>query len=187
MNKNIVEVDSHNEVVNFSLSKGLTLNPSKCVQFTVNQKSATPTPTLKIGDDAVSQVPKAKVVGDVINERGTNVDMIDDIVKRGLASMVSTLSVCNKVTMGMSFIESALLFHRSAVLQRGHPFRTSGENRDFRPPLPRLSGLNNRIPLKITIDVRFFKTPPPPDKPDVLNGWPLIHINSLVPGVALCH
>ena len=43
----------------------------------------------------------------------------------------------------------------------------------FRPPLPRLSGLNNRIPLKITIDVRFFKTPPPPGKPDVLNGWPL--------------
>ena len=118
INTNIVEhVDSHNEVVNFSLSKGLTLNPSKCVQLIVNQKSTTPTPTLKIGDDTVSQVPKAKVVGDVVNGRGTNVDMIDDRVKRGLASIVSTLSVCNEVTMGMSFIESALLLHHSVVLQ----------------------------------------------------------------------
>ena len=49
----------------------------------------------------------------------------------------------------------------------------------FRPPLPRLSGLNNRIPLKITIEVRFSKTPPPPGKPDVLNGWPLINFKPL--------
>ena len=60
-------------------------------------------------------------------------------------------------------------------LLRGHPFRTSGENRDFQTPLPRQSGFNNRIPLEITIDVRFSKTPPPPGKPDVLNGWPLKH------------
>ena len=27
--------------------------------------------------------------------------------------------------------------------------------------------------MKITIDVRFSETPPPPGKPDVLDGWPL--------------
>ena len=41
----------------------------------------------------------------------------------------------------------------------------------FRPPLPRVSGFNNRISREITIDVRFSKTPPPSGKPDVLNGW----------------
>ena len=39
-----------------------------------------------------------------------------------------------------------------------------------------MSGLNNRIPTKITIDVRFPETPPPPGKPDVLDGWPLIYL-----------
>ena len=52
--------------------------------------------------------------------------------------------------------------------------------RKFRPPLPRLSGFNNRIPLEITIDVRFSKTPPPPGKPDVLNGWPLTRLHKIV-------
>ena len=56
---------------------------------------------------------------------------------------------------------------------RGHPSRTSDKNWDFQTPLPRVSGLNNRIPTKITIDVRFPETPPPPGKPDVLDGWPL--------------
>ena len=49
-----------------------------------------------------------------------------------------------------------------------------GKIRILRPPLPRLSRLNKGIPLEITIDVQFSKTLPPPGKPDVLNGWPLI-------------
>ena len=45
----------------------------------------------------------------------------------------------------------------------------------FRPPAPlliRLSGFNKRNSMEITIDIRF-KTPPPPDKADVLDGCPL--------------
>ena len=46
----------------------------------------------------------------------------------------------------------------------------SGENRDFWTPLPRLSGLNNRYFLEITIDVQFSKTPSaPPGKSDFIN------------------
>ncbi len=117
VNTNIADhVDSHNEVVNFSLSKGLGLNYSKCVQMILNQKSTTPTPTLTIGDGVVKQVKSTKCVGDTVNDRGTNVDMIDDRVKKGLGAIVSSLSICNEVTMGISFVESALTTHQAVVV-----------------------------------------------------------------------
>ena len=49
-----------------------------------------------------------------------------------------------------------------------------------------MSGLDNEISLKSTIDVRIFWVfldPPPPGKPDVLYGWPLIYINDILDNI----
>ena len=117
VNTDIVDhVESHNEVVNFSWSKGLSLNHSKCGQMILNQKSTTPTPTLPIGDGEVSKVRTSKVLGDYVNDHGTNVDMIDDRVRKGIGTVVSSLSICNEVTMGMSFVSVALVMHNAVVL-----------------------------------------------------------------------
>ncbi len=117
VNTNIADhVDSHNEVVNFAWSKGLGLNFPKCLQMIINQKSTTPTPTLPIGDGFVKQVKSTKVVGNVVNERGTNIDMINERVKNGIGAIASTLSICNEVTMGISFVEAALTMHEAVVI-----------------------------------------------------------------------
>ena len=117
VNTNIAEhVASHNEIVNFAWSKGLALNYPKCGQMIINQKSTTPVPTLIIGDGVVGQVKSGKVLGDVVNEQGTNIDLIDDRVKKGIGVIVSSLSICNEVTTGICFVMSALVMHNAVIV-----------------------------------------------------------------------
>ena len=52
----------------------------------------------------------------LVNDHGTNVDMIDDRVSKGIGTIVSSLSICNEVTMGISFVKSALVMHNAVVL-----------------------------------------------------------------------
>ena len=59
--------------------------------------------------------------------------------------------------MGLSFLLSNHIEYKIVKITQGRLSKIE----IFRPPLPRLSGFNNRIPMKITIDVRFSKTPLP--------------------------
>ena len=52
------------------------------------------------------------------------------------------------------------------IVFRGHPKRTSGNNWDYQTPLPRVSGLNNRISLNINNRCPDFR-----DFPSPLHGY----------------
>ena len=117
-NTNIVDtIESHDEVVNFSMSKRLSLNQEKCVLLTVNKKSTDVKPTLVIGDETVENVTKCKVLGDIVNERGNKIDLINDRVSKGKASIVTCLGMCNEVTMGAFFLKTAITLYDSVFLK----------------------------------------------------------------------
>ena len=99
-------VASHNEVVNFSKMKRLSLNHKKCCIITVNKKSTDSVPTLHIDDGSVQHVTNTKFLGDIINEKGTNIDMVNEREKKGNAVIVNCLAICNEVTMGTFFYQN---------------------------------------------------------------------------------
>ena len=109
-------VESHHEVVNFSKSKRLSINHPKCGLLTVNKKKHHSNPTLTIGEGVVPQVKCTKSLGDMVNEKGNNKDMVDDKVNKAKAAMISCLSMCNEITLGLFFIESATVLYESVFV-----------------------------------------------------------------------
>ena len=109
-------VESNQEVVNFSKSKRLSLNHPKCGLITINKKKHHSSPTLKIGEGTIPQIKSTKLLGDIINEKGNNRDMIDDKIKKAQAALINCLSLCNEVTLGLFFVKSALILYRSVFL-----------------------------------------------------------------------
>ena len=71
----------------------------------MNKKSHHSTPTLTIGEGVIPQVKCTKCLGDMINEKGTNVDMIEDRIMKAKAAMTNCLSTCNEVTMGLFLLD----------------------------------------------------------------------------------
>lgn len=117
VNDDINETDlSHQEVVNFSKCKRLTINHPKCALLAMNKKAHCSVPTLVIGDGAIPQVKCTKSLGDMVNEKGNNSDLIEDRTKKAKAAMISCLSMCNEVTMGLFFVESATILYQSVFL-----------------------------------------------------------------------
>ena len=117
VNDEINETDlSHQEVVNFSKCKRLSINHPKCALLTINKKKHHSNPTLRIGDGIIPQVERTKALGDIVNEKANNVDLIDGKVKGAKGAMMECLSMCNEVTMGLFFIESAIILYQSVFL-----------------------------------------------------------------------
>ena len=110
-------IASNHGISNFSKSKRLTVNHPKCALLTINKKPHHCNPTLTIGEGIIPQVTMAKCVGDIINEKGTNSDMIDDKVNNAKAAMANCLSMCNEITLGLYFVESATILYGSVFLQ----------------------------------------------------------------------
>ena len=109
-------VESHNEIMNFSDSKRLGMNYIKCALVTLNKKPHYRTPTLLIGDDKIAQVEFAKFLGDIINEKGTNIHMIDDKVSKATAAMINSLALCSELTMGIYLMKASIIMYNSVFL-----------------------------------------------------------------------
>ncbi len=108
--------NSHLQIVCFSHSKRLSLNYKKCVSMIANRKSHDTNPTLRIGCNTVQNAKLARFLGDIVNEKGNNVDLIIDREKKGKAAMINCLSLCSEVTMGLHFVTVSLLLHNSVFL-----------------------------------------------------------------------
>ena len=109
-------VTSHHEVVNFSKCKRLSINHPKCALLTVNKKSHHRSPTLHIGDGVIPEVKCTRSLGDMVNEKGNNKDLVEDKVQKAKAAMINCISMCNEVTLGLFFIESANVLYESVFM-----------------------------------------------------------------------
>ena len=52
----------------------------------------------------------------MINERGTNTDLVSDRVKKGNATLINCLAMCNEGTMGLHFVEVAIVLYNLVFL-----------------------------------------------------------------------
>jgi hypothetical protein len=108
---------SHNNIVWFSKKKRIELNIPKCMGLCINRKPDTVIPRLKIDGEVIKWVNVAAYLGDNVNIRGTNRDLVEDRVKKGMACIVTATSMCNEVTMGVYTIQTMLLLYKSLFLQ----------------------------------------------------------------------
>ena len=58
----------------------------------------------------------AKFLGDIVNEKGSNTDMVYDKVRKAQAAMASNLAMCNEVTMGVHFVSTAMLLYQTVFM-----------------------------------------------------------------------
>ena len=75
-------VDSHYEIDNFTKSKRMSMNYTKCCILGFNMTMHDSIPTLLVDDNPIPHASKTKSVGDVINDKGTNKDLIEDRIKK---------------------------------------------------------------------------------------------------------
>ena len=108
---------SHNSISWFSKKKRIPLNVPKCMTMGINLKSSDILPRLKIDGEAIKCVKNAVCLGDQFNNNGTNKHLIEDRVKKGKACIISAMSLCNEVTLGVYTVETLLLLYKSLFLQ----------------------------------------------------------------------
>ena len=109
-------IKSHEHFIRFSRRKRLGLNGPKCVLVIINQRKDIPPPVLFVDGVEIQVVSFTKYLGDIISANGNNDNLIQDRVKKGKSITISALSLCNDMTLGYHYIESALLLYRTIFL-----------------------------------------------------------------------
>ncbi len=107
---------SHNKVIWFSSKKRLTLNGPKCMIMPINLRSGDIIPRLKIDGKPLQIANKAQYLGDIFNRRGNNWDLIQSRVNKGQSCLVSSMSLCSDITLGVHSIETLLLLYRCVFI-----------------------------------------------------------------------
>ena len=109
--------NSHEKIMWFSRKKRLTVNVPKCLVMMVNGKVTDVTPRLKIDGVPLSKKAVATYLGDQFNEKGDNKDLIEERKKKGQICLVTSLSMCSDITMGLFTIQTMMVLYRSLFLQ----------------------------------------------------------------------
>ena len=60
----------------------------------------------------LAEEEKAKYVGDFFNRQGTNVDLIDDRIKKGKGKMISILALCEESGLGRYIVSSMIVLYK---------------------------------------------------------------------------
>ena len=73
-------------------------------------------PTLMVNGKKVKSERSFKYLGDIINNKGTNCDLVEDRMKKGDGCTASILSTVQQVTFGVYTMEATLLLYESIFL-----------------------------------------------------------------------
>ena len=93
------------------------LNGPKCLILPINLKATDVVPSLTIDGVAVEEKDVGTYLGDQFNKRGTNVDLIRERVNKGKSCIISSMSMCSDVTMGIHGLETILMLYRGLFVQ----------------------------------------------------------------------
>ena len=117
VNETIEEASSaHDTVTKFTAKKRLELKWEKCAILAINSNKKTKVPVLMVDGTAVKVEPNVKYLGDIINHKGSNTDLVDDRVKRANGCIVNSFSMVQDITFGCHAIETTLLLYNSLFL-----------------------------------------------------------------------
>ena len=162
--------DAHKTVLTFTAKKRLELSWKKCALLVINSTKKTKIPNLFIDGKPVKREKSAKYLGDIINEKGSSSDLIEDRVKKG---SVNIFALVQYLTFGCHTIETVLLLYNtlfiSSVLYNAQSWSCL-TNRDrkklkvshFWPLVPTLCGKvrfwRRRIKMQLIIRQLLTKT-----------------------------
>ena len=109
-------IESHENAKTFGKRKKLTYSKNKCKTMVVNANKEDKSPVLYIDEVKLEEVSKITYLGDVFNDRGNNIDLIDDRVKRGLSALVRIEAVVRETCLGIHTVNVHLLLYQSLFL-----------------------------------------------------------------------
>ena len=104
--------DAHDKALYFRSQKRAEFGKTKCVGIVVNGKRSDISPVLEIEDHVMEFVRKAKYVGDIFNEKGTNSDLIHDRIRNGTGKMRTILSLCEESGLGRYKVITLILLYK---------------------------------------------------------------------------
>lgn len=108
--------EAHRKAVLFSLRKRINFGVLKCIVMIVNAKKSSVPPVLEIDGHVLAQEEKAKYVGDFFNRQGTNVDLIEDRIKKGKGKMISLLALCEESGLGRYTVSSMIVLYQMVFI-----------------------------------------------------------------------
>ena len=109
-------VRNHDNAIIFSRMKKLSFSKTKCKTIIVNRSKGDIPPDLYIDGEKIESVPKVTYLGDVINEKGNNKDLIDDRLQRGTSAMIRIEALVKETCLGIYTIQVHLLLYRSLFI-----------------------------------------------------------------------
>ena len=117
-NHKVIDVhESHKVVIWFSKKKRIPLNEDKCIVLPVNVSAKEAVPILHVNGKEMKINSKERYLGDIFNSKGDNNDLIDDRVQKGLACMISSISLASEITLGVHLIQSLVFLYRMVFVQ----------------------------------------------------------------------
>ena len=118
INTNINEtISSHNQQVFFTKKKRQQLNVKKCVIMMQNKRITDSVPTLMVEGSKIKEVSETMYLGDAQNNKGNNMSLVKDRSNKGNAVLITSVSMCNEITVGKYYLKSMLLLYKSVFIQ----------------------------------------------------------------------
>ena len=108
--------NSHDKVTLFSKKKRIGLNEEKSIVLPVNVSNSMATPVLLINGRQMDVVEAAKYLGDIFNQSGTNCDMINDRVNKGIQCMISSMALASEITLGIYLMKTLISLYKIMFL-----------------------------------------------------------------------
>ena len=108
--------EAHLKALGFSTRKRLKFSQKKCFILIAYKKKHDAVPSLEIDGSTLAVADTIKVLGDWFNNKGNNKDLIDDRVKRGVACVVNSVSLCNELSLGMYALVTLIVLYRAVFL-----------------------------------------------------------------------
>lgn len=71
---------------------------------------------LYINGSEMDVCKKVKYLGDIFNSKGNNNDLINDRVEKGTKCMISSMSLCSEITLGVHLIQTHIMMYKTMYL-----------------------------------------------------------------------
>ena len=108
--------DSHENAVLFGRKKKTPYSKKKCKTMVINGKKKDLPADLFIENFKLDAVQKIVYLGDVVNSKGSNSDLIADRIQRGKSAMIRTEALVRETRLGVYTISVHLLLYQSLFI-----------------------------------------------------------------------
>ncbi len=93
------------------------MNEDKCFLLPLFLKQSDPLPTQLVNGKEIKVKDKAPYLGDVVNNKGTYKDLIEERVKKARVCTINSMSLCSTYKMGKHTLNSLILLYKTVFIK----------------------------------------------------------------------